>query len=496
MFKALANIRERANVGRMAAKGLTFNGPASSWDYGWRWGGNQSAYDYAGAVGDLSTNATAAICIAWMQRTLTEVPFVVQAQDGDEFDPVPNHPLTKLMNRPAPHWTRQRLMSAAIHSLMGRGNAFIHKSRNNGKVVKELHWLPPHTIRVVPHRTNFISHYEYQPSGAVKQEIPVEDMIHLRFGVNPYEPWNGVTPWFYMLAEFSTDNQGSIYSEAILRNGGAVAGVASPKHPDAELSQADASLIKSLLENATQGHKAGSWVVPHGAIEIMKLGYSPEELTLDKLRTYPQDMIASAVGLSTLLLDLPSGKDTRTFANKAEAREAAVEQNVIPSLSQIAEEFDVQLLPEFDEDESHRCAFDVQKMRILQPDLDKQYERQTKAVGGPWLSPNEARSMVGLLPIEGGDVLYTGGGPSEPEEGEEDEDMDGEEDLLRQLNGNGNAPGGTGRGKSLGKPVVKKAPHPFKAEYRAWVQEDRLRCEREGIEHPEGVPFLEEDRQE
>ena len=82
-----------------------------------------------------------------------------------------------------------------------------------------------------------------------------------------------------------------------------------------------------------------------------KNSFSPEELTLDKLRTYPQDMICAAAGLSTLLLDLPSGKDTKTYANKAEAREAAMEQNVIPTLDHFGDELDLQLLPEFDPDE-------------------------------------------------------------------------------------------------------------------------------------------------
>lgn len=424
--------RQQVAEGMKAAKGYYWNGSPTQ---GARWlaSSPRSGYDYASEVGDVTTNATAAICIAWMQRALTEVPFqVVDVNEDGEENKVPNHPLTELMNRPAKHWTRRRLMSAVIHDLMGGGNSYLFKAREGG-VGKpgELTWFHRHSIKAVPDSLNFIKYYERWVNGR-REEIDPENIVHLRFGVNPWASWEGITPWFYLNTYFSTDNQASIFSEAILRNGGGIAGAVAPKDPATILDEGVMRVIKASLDGQIKGHNAGSWPVLQGGMELLKMGFSPEEMTLDKLQTYPQDMICAAIGLSTLLLDLPSGKDTRTYANKAEAREAAVEQNVIPSLAQICDEMDVQLLPEFDEDPNRHCSFDLSRMRILQPDIDKQFERQTKAVGGPWMTRNEARALTNLPPVEGGDVLYEKGRMAGGRE---------EADELRELTANGNGSG-------------------------------------------------------
>jgi hypothetical protein len=62
-----------------------------------------------------------------------------------------------------------------------------------------------------------------------------------------------------------------------------------------------------------------------------------------------------------------------------------------------------QYLPEFTRDPGIALAHDISDMRALQPDMDAMYTRLTLAVGGPWLSPNEARSEAGFpdAPDEG-----------------------------------------------------------------------------------------------
>ncbi|MFN3314367.1 MAG: phage portal protein, partial [Hyphomonas sp.] len=43
---------------------------------------------------------------------------------------------------------------------------------------------------------------------------------------------------------------------------------------------------------------------------------------------------------------------------------------------------------------------------LLRPTTKERYEAYARAVGGPFMSPNEARQREGFAPTEGGHVLY------------------------------------------------------------------------------------------
>ena len=59
-------------------------------------------------------------------------------------------------------------------------------------------------------------------------------------------------------------------------------------------------------------------------------------------------------------------------------------------------------------------------MRVLQDDENKLYERLVTAAGGPVMTPNDARSRLGLKDIDGGDELRTAAAPAaRPAPGEE-----------------------------------------------------------------------------
>lgn len=59
-----------------------------------------------------------------------------------------------------------------------------------------------------------------------------------------------------------------------------------------------------------------------------------------------------------------------------------------------------QLLPDFSGRDDERFWFDIEEVRALQQDTSNLYARLQTAVRGGWLTANEARSKVGLGPID------------------------------------------------------------------------------------------------
>lgn len=354
-----------------------------------------SRVNYRSEVGELWQNATCMTCIAWMQRTLPEAPLqVVELNADGQPEPIPDHPLVRLFNRPNPHQSGKHLWQGVVLSFMSEGNAYLRKVRDGGQRVRELYYLPHWQVEPKPDSAKFIDRYVYTVNGK-KTDIDPEDMIHFRYGINPAAPWLGMTPWASLLTEIATDNQSSVYSESILRNGGAIAGIASPADKEIVLQQGDADAIRDKLNAQIQAGNAGSWVVTHGSMQIEKLAFSPEEMTLDKLRTFPQDMICAAVGLSAMLLDLPGGALSKTYANKTEAREAAYESNLLPLLDLFGDELDIQLLRDFESGDNRFCTFDHSNVRVLQEDINALWQRGVSAHKEGILTTDETRNLIG-----------------------------------------------------------------------------------------------------
>lgn len=98
---------------------------------------------------------------------------------------------------------------------------------------------------------------------------------------------------------------------------------------------------------------------------------------------------------------------SNTFANMSEAREAAVEANLLPTYRAFAETLATQLLPDFEGNpDALEVYFDISEMRELQPDLNKLVEREALKLRSGGITIDEFRSHTGDDPLEqGGDVL-------------------------------------------------------------------------------------------
>ncbi len=84
------------------------------------------------------------------------------------------------------------------------------------------------------------------------------------------------------------------------------------------------------------------------------------------------------------------------YNNYSEAREAAFEEHIIPLGKDLAEEFMIQLMPDFDDPDDVELDYDLREVRMLQEDTNAKYERMVKAAGGPIMDVSEARQQLGL----------------------------------------------------------------------------------------------------
>jgi hypothetical protein len=104
-----------------------------------------------------------------------------------------------------------------------------------------------------------------------------------------------------------------------------------------------------------------------------------------------------------------------------EARQQAYEQNIIPTQQAMADDLTTQLLPDFSTaPDMEAVMFDLSKVRVLQDDQLKLYQRLDIGYRGGWLKRAEVRAEVGK-PVLPEDDIYFNDMALRPDEDEEED---------------------------------------------------------------------------
>ena len=111
--------------------------------------------------------------------------------------------------------------------------------------------------------------------------------------------------------------------------------------------------------------------------------------------------IALCFGVPNQFVGVP---DAQTYSNVAEARLALYEETIIPHLKLIQSDINEWLVPMFSE--NVRFEYMYENIPALSERKRKTYENVTSAVREGIMTRNEAREILGLSPIDGGDEIY------------------------------------------------------------------------------------------
>jgi HK97 family phage portal protein len=278
------------------------------------------------------------------------------------------------------------------------GNAYWIKIRDQGGRPAELWWTPSGLMRPVGDEKTFIQYYEYRPMGDAI-EIDPDDVVHFRYNMDAQDPRKGRSPLSSLLQEVYTDQEGAKFTAALLGNMGVPGLIISPSNGgDDAPSTDDVKATKDYMREGFLGDRRGEPLVMSGPTNVAQFGFNPQQLTLRELRRIPEERVTGCLGIPAIVAGLGAGLDRSTFANFSEAREAAYQDNIIPSQRMLAEDIRFQLLVDFQPDDyrSYRFGFDLSSVRVLQEDMSNLTQRLTTGVTGGWVRVAEARRAIDL----------------------------------------------------------------------------------------------------
>jgi HK97 family phage portal protein len=315
-------------------------------------------YDYAAEVADVWLNGAVGACLGWISDNFTQPELQVVKKKVERskvkgrkpitlYEPIDDHDLVQLIDEPNPEYDADALWAATVLSFVVSGNAYWIKAKAPAGSKMYLWYVPHFEIRPIWGRsgTSFIDHYEHCVDGQ-RFRIEKEDVVHFRRGLNPSNVRSGLPQLDPVIKDIATDNAGSAYSAAVLRNYGVGSVVISPARPEDTITEQDAKTLVQLFQERTTGENRGRPIVAYGGIRLDKLSHSPEELALDKMRTFPEDRICSAMRISPMVVGLTSGSVHKTYANYGESLSAAWDNCMVPMQRRFAKALTKHLLPD------------------------------------------------------------------------------------------------------------------------------------------------------
>ena len=258
-----------------------------------------------------------------------------------------------------------------------------------------LDWLPHGSVRAVGRgdRPGVASHYEVASrSGWIC--VDAGDVIHDMDGVDPGNLLSGMSRLKCLMRQVMTDNQIAAYCQSIMRSP-VPSFMVSVKGDRSRISQEDADALAKRFAEKTSGEKVGGVIVPTFDAEITPVGYRPDEMAIEAMNRLPEERITAVFGIPALVLGLGSGLGRATYSNLKEAREAAVEEFLVPLWQELSSTFTNQLLREYESGSGWRVRFDTSEVAVLQEDRHRLHARVRADLAAGIIDAETARRETG-----------------------------------------------------------------------------------------------------
>lgn len=334
--------------------------------------------------------------VQWVARQFPSAPLVVERLKSGEYSPDESHPMLELLRRPNLWYSGLDLWDATVVSRFLDGNAYWIKVRGgSGGRVTELVFAPPWMMepRQRHGSPDLITHFRYSPRGHVPIDLPLEDVVHFRSGIDPENPRKGMSTLQAIIREVFTDDEGSRYTAHLLRNNGVPGLVVSPKESG---KIANKEVLKKYLDQEVTGQNRGHTVVIGAPIDISQLGFDPRKMDVSALRNVSEERACAAVGVPCAVVGFGSGLETaKVGATMTLLRRLGWEDCIVPLMRSMAETLDFSLLNEWETRPGVRSRFAVEEVGALQKNEDELALRNTGLYRGGLIRRSEARSDLG-----------------------------------------------------------------------------------------------------
>ena len=342
----------------------------------------------------------------WLQRSFQQAPIRLGRLNTEtgEYDNDVEHPLLMLLRRPNMIHDYMAITKPVVRDLAGWGNAYWWARTQGGMM--SLWYLPadkvePKVTTNANEKIQQLSHYVYNSANGM-QEIPSEEMIHFRQGIDPTNFLKGISPVGELVVEAALDHKVGIWAlKALMSPRGIVS--ARMDGSGATPPQAIMDEIADDIAGKTADGKEGDLVGVRAPIDYKEATVLSANLQgLKLLMRISEDRFAAALGVPALATGLGSGQDKPFYRSVQQLNRHGYE-TVIDYQRIFSSAIERYLLPKFDAavEENpllYQVSFDNSKVRAFREDA----RQKTTRINLRWRS--DQLTLKQVLGLEGDKV--------------------------------------------------------------------------------------------
>lgn len=338
---------------------------------------------------------------------------------GSTRSEVSSGPAIDLLDHINPFWTPRRLQRMDELSMGMWGSSFWAVEKDAFGTPRELWWMKPSRVRVVPDETNYIKGYLYEPANGSSKWIPFapDEVVWFRYP-NPLDEFASMSP---LLASYkaSTTGQAMLDSnKSLFTQGMQMGGFVVPAGDKVSFTKDQADDLERFLETRFSGARhAHRWSVLRFDATFKEAQVTPKDAEFVNGMNMTLRRVCNVYGVpSPLMNDL----EHATLANASEFHKILWSNALVPDAELKSDEITEQLLPMFPGRRMH-AEFDFTKVSALQEAATSVWERERAQIEVGSLTINEWRESHGKPPVEWGDVWWAPvnksavSGPTQPE---------------------------------------------------------------------------------
>lgn len=246
-----------------------------------------------------------------------------------------------------------------------------------------------------------ITHYVWDIGGGKTLDVPLENVVHWRNGVDPRNPLVGLGPLRLIAREVLTDTEADAFVHFFLRNSGVPGLVFSPADGQVFGQPLMESIKNSVSARTSGAHRGDVFVLPTSA-RVEQFQFDPGAMDLGPVWRHTESRIAAVLGWPAFLAGLQVGQELK-YSNAREAREAATETTLLSHWQQDGQVWDRALRGAFRLRPDEYIAHDWLNVRALQDDMQLAWQREAEQLDRGVLTRDEWRAARGWGDLPEGD---------------------------------------------------------------------------------------------
>lgn len=343
--------------------------------------------------------------VNFLANSIAQLPLKMYQRDGEtERRRDRDSDAAKILYRPNADQTCYEFIRALAVEYLVFGAVYVWTLPDpEAEGGKQLRILPSEWITDVTYKTN------YAPAtirvcpvqGGTAIDVPADEFVQFRT-YSAGSPGGFLSPISALRNTLQEQIEAGRFRKDLWKSSGRLnAQIIRPKDVQPWDDETRKKFITAFREAwGSGGSRAGSIPLMEDGMEIKPFQTSFKEQQWAESIQLTREAVSAAYGLNPALL---WHTGTQTYASAKDNARALYAECLGPVLQMLQQRFNAFLLPKIGADPSAYVEFDLAEK--LKGSFEERASILQSAVGGPWMTRNEARADNNLPPIEGGDDL-------------------------------------------------------------------------------------------